>query len=216
MILVTHCMQYWLRHCILTTKMEQYSMLTRRTFLQSSILSLTIPAGNCWSASALHPFLMPVRVIVATACSDSRRFMNSLPVLSAAVDCYEGENLHTIASAIDHCDCTALAGLTRQSEFILLSQIAYEHGFESVYTGTHLYRQTGLQHDLHGDKNLIGKLASLLEKEKQALSWSGNLARCIPEIIQSTGLTAESAIHSPVNRPADSPGYLVSWAFRKV
>lgn len=191
-------------------------MLTRRIFLQSSVLSLTIPAGNRVSASAINSLLMPVRVITANACADSRRFMNSLPVLSAAVDCYEGENLHTIASAIEHCDCTALAGLTRQSEFILLSQIAYEHGFERVYTGTHLYQQTGLQHHLQADRNLVGKLASSLEKEKQALSWAENLAHCIPEFIQSTGLTAESTIHSPVNRPADSPGYLVSWAFRKV
>ena len=188
-------------------------MLTRRTFLHSGLLAFYIPSGNRLSATLTDPLMMSARIFTATGCSDTRAFTAALPALSETMDLYQGENLYAIAAGLENRHCAALAGLTRHSEFILISQLASEHGYQLIYSGRHHYRESVLHHQLEGKGTVVGKLAESFASEKT--SWPCTLAVHMPDIIRSGGSTLQEQVQLQAGRPAGSPGYLVSWAFRQ-
>lgn len=188
-------------------------MLKRRTFLQSGLLTFYVPSGNWLSAAISDPLMISTRIITATGCTDTRVFTSALPILSDTVDLYRGENLYELAATLEHNQCATLAGLTRHSEFILISQIATESGYTLIYTGTHHYRVSTLDHHLEGNVKLVNKFADSIASGE--VSWPREFACYIPEIILSGGSVIHKDVQQPIARPPDSPGYLVSWAFRR-
>jgi hypothetical protein len=188
-------------------------MLTRRTFLQSGLLTFYIPAGNWLSAALSDPLPMPAWIITATGCSDTRAFTGALPVFSETMDLYRGENLHELAATLEHRQRGALAGLTRHSEFILISQIAAESGYKLIYSGTHHYGKSVLDNQLEGKGSVVAKLAEAFAAGQP--SWPREYAGYIPDILRSDGPAVHEHVRLNTSRPPDSPGYLVSWAFRQ-
>lgn len=107
-----------------------------------------------------------------------------------------------------------LCGLTRDSDAVLIGHLAAERGLTPVYQGRHHYTPAGLQHDVRGSgENLTGLQAAILHA---GADWPGALAYNLASLIESRGLERRRLFTLPVTRPEDSPGYLVSWVYRKV
>ena len=157
--------------------------------------------------------MLSTRIITAAGCIDTRTFAAALPSLSVATNLHHGENLYDLAAALEQDLCGALAGLTRHSEFILISQIAAESGFDLIYSGKHHYAETFLDHQLKGKGKVVEELARKFGSGETY--WAVEMANYLPDIIQSQGTAVHKQVHLKTGRPADSPGYLTSWAFKR-
>lgn len=184
-------------------------MLTRRTFLRSTALVLSLPAGR----GAITAGGARIRVVSDPACADGRRFHRCLasPAVHVGVD--EGAYLQGVAADLDRRDIDYLLGLTQNSDFILLSQSLYERGYRMIYEGQHHYESGVIRHRFQADYPLLEALTAGLAAGRRP--WSRVLAETVPEWVRSRGLENEADITTQERRPADSRGFLLSWAFAR-
>jgi hypothetical protein len=188
-------------------------MLTRRTFLQTTSLVLAVPAANKVQAALTNPAADRVQVISDRVCRDGRLFHCDLPALAARLDVDAGAYLQSIAADMEKHRCDRLLGLTRNSDFILLSQTAYEHGYRLVYQGQHQYLDGSVRHILSADREIVEEVADALSARGR--DWPLALARAVPRLAQSGGQAARVVARAPAMRPGDSQGFLLSWAFTR-
>lgn len=186
-------------------------MLTRRTFLQTTTLVLAVPAAHKVHAALTHPYSDRLQVISDHACRDGRLFHSALPELAARLDVDAGAYLQAIAADLDQHNCERLLGLTRNSDFILLSQTAYEHGYRLVYQGQHQYLDGSVRHILSAGREIVEEVANALAARGR--DWPLALARAVPRLAQSGGQEARAVSGAATMRPGDSQGFLLSWAF---
>ena len=188
-------------------------MLTRRTFLQTTTLALAVPAANKLHATLTTPAAVRLQVITDHACRDGRLFHRALPALAARLDVDAGAYLQSITAGLARHDIDRLLGLTRNSDFILLSQTAYEHGYRLVYQGQHQYLDGSVRHILSADREVVEEVAVALAD--RGSDWPLALARALPRLTQSGGQAARAVTRAPAMRPADSQGFLLSWVFAR-
>ncbi|MEE8495757.1 MAG: hypothetical protein V3S21_04695 [Xanthomonadales bacterium] len=186
-------------------------MLNRRTFLQTASMLLTLPAIPSLFAGLVKPEPCLMRTVTVQDCADSEQFH---AVFSAENDRI-GPDIGTYLQAIGDCSdrVSALFGLTRSSDFSILSQLAWEKGYRLVYTGHHQYLPSGLQHNLQADKYVLDFLGPILTGMKAP--WARSIAENAGLITSSSSLESELEFFLPVQAPTGSSGYLVSWAFVK-
>lgn len=188
-------------------------MLTRRTFLQSTTLALMVPAANKVQAALTNPVADRVQVISDHACRDGRLFHRALPELATRLDVDTWAYLQSIAADMEKHRCDRLLGLTRNSDFILLSQTAYEHGYRLVYQGQHQYLDGSVRHILSADREIVEEVAAALGARGR--DWPLALARNVPQLAQSGRQEARAVTGAAAMRPGDSQGFLLSWAFTR-
>ncbi|MEJ2760026.1 MAG: hypothetical protein P8126_00415 [Gammaproteobacteria bacterium] len=187
-------------------------MLTRRIFLQSTALVLTLPAGRGVRA-AIPTDAARIRVISDLSCSDGRRFHRGLATPAVRVGVDEGAYLQGVAADLNRHAVDYLLGLTQNSDFILLRQSLYESGFRMIYQGQHHYEEDVIRHSFQADSPLLEELTAGLAADQRP--WSRFLAETVPHWLQSRGPEDDAFITTPGRRPADSRGFLLSWAFAR-
>lgn len=188
-------------------------MLTRRTFLQSSLLVLTVPAGNAVNAASRFPGPVTLRTFSTCGCADSEQFQNVFPANCEIIGRDIGDCLQLFPDNSEKNNTSVLFGLTKDTDQLLIGQLAIEGGYRPIYTGRHQYTPAHLQHVLNGSRETMAELQSVLHDAEKY--WSKALARNLSRVIASTGLEQHRELSSPVTRPQGSPGYLVSWVYRK-
>jgi len=186
-------------------------MLSRRTFLQSTALALSRPAGNALCAAVTAPARL--QVITDHACADGRLFRRALPLPAAATGVDAGTYLQSIADALRQQHFDILLGLSRNSDFVLLNQTACEHGYRMIYHGQHHYDAGGIRHTLSADPAVVDEVSEALVADQHI--WPRGLAAAIPVLARSGGTAATATLHAAARRPADSQGFLLSWAFTR-
>jgi hypothetical protein len=188
-------------------------MLTRRIFLQTTTLALAVPAANNVHAAFTAPASIRLQVITDPSCRDGRLFHRALPALAAPIDVDAGAYLQSIAADMEKHRCDRLLGLTRNSDFILLSQTAYEHGYRLVYQAQHQYADGSVRHIVTADRAVLDDAAGALAARGR--NWPLALARAVPRLARSDGQEARAVTSAPASRPKDSQGFLLSWAFAR-
>lgn len=186
-------------------------MLSRRTFLQTAVLGLSLPAGNGLCATETAP--ARARVLTDPACADGRLFHRSLPLQAQCLDVDAGAYLETVATDLGGGRCSFLLGLTRNSDFILLRQTAFEHGYRMIYRGEHHYGGDGIHHVLSADAAIVRELGEALAAG--TFHWPRALAGAVPVLARSGATATTATVHAAARRPADSRGFLLSWAFAR-
>ena len=180
-------------------------MLDRRRFL---IASLALAALPPLARAARLRDADGVSVVVDGACSDVRHFTAQCTVTTGSV-CDAVQVMTTLAaSEVRHC-----FGVSRDSQFFLIEQMASELGYRLGYQGSHAYRDGTLRHRLSGAQRVLDTLAPQLRSAGAA--WAAPLARALPALISDRSRSAEVELKVAAARPPDSAGYLVSWCLHR-
>jgi len=188
-------------------------VISRRTFLRSSTLALSIPAGHGLVRKVLAaPGGGRIQAVADHSCSDCRLFYRSLPLPAARMDIAQADCLAEFSAAFDD-GIDYLAGLTRNAEFVLLGQSAREHGYRLLYQGRHHYADGVLQHSIRADRDLAPALAASLAGGRHA--WPRRLAAAVPRCTRARGPAHDAISSAVLQRPADSGGFLLSWVFAR-
>ena len=126
-------------------------MLNRRRFMQFTALSVALPTDASARQMPLTDPLPPnVRVLSSAGLTDCVAFTNALPGACEMLGSDPGEIVQDLCSSPSLQGTAVLMGLTRNSDFMLLSQIAMENGMRLVFHGEHRYGQGRVQHRLSG------------------------------------------------------------------
>ena len=188
-------------------------MLTRRTFIQSSLVILTVPFGGVAGAAVRSPVPVYLRSFSTCGCPDSEQFQEVFCTACQRIDHDVGGCLQQISSDYSQNSPSVLFGLTRDTDEVLISQLAVEQGYKKIYEGKHRYTTTDLHHSLRGSEDNISRMHFTLRRAGNA--WPRLLAQNADHLISSVNLDYQIEVSLPASRPHDSPGYLVSWAYRK-
>lgn len=192
-------------------------MLTRRTFslsLGAVAASTTLPILAAERVSHVCPLLTSVHVFFSDSGSAATTYSRALPASECRMlNVSHGLCFHDAAVAIGDRTADLLAGLTRDSEFMLLSQLAEENGFVPTYKGSHCAVDGYLQHALSGSSELIERL------ERQLLDgrvpWAEAIARSLDDIAISSGVQNRRKLMTPDAVAGPNSVQWVTWGFRR-
>ena len=181
--------------------------------MRSSLVVLAMPAAGPVMAALRPAGPVALRCFSSCGCPDSERFQKVFNDACRRIEHDAGECLPLIADGTAQNRPAILFGLSRDSDQILIGQIAGEQGYKKVYAGTHHYQASTLRHTLHGGEAGIADFLPALQSAGS--DWSRALAQHVTRLIVSRGLERQREITLPVRMPEHSPGYLVSWAYRR-
>ena len=181
-------------------------MISRRTFLHTALAASVLPTLR-W-ADAAPRYTAGLQVVVDGACSDARSFVEQCGVRPLI-----GSDTAALLATLLRDETRACFGLTRDSQYFLIEQMAGACGYRHGYHGVHDYRDGGLRHHLHGARDRIDGLAQALRDAGQA--WAVPLAAAMPALARDSTRDTRIATRGDASRPADSGGYLVSWCLHR-
>lgn len=154
----------------------------------------------------------PPRWVVASGlCADSRSFRRELHGAADSLDFGADEFVQTLAGVVGRSDCALVVGLSRDSDFVLVTQLAFEGGLALCFKGEHRYRDDLLEHRLEGDEETVRLLIKRLWGSGRG--WAASLAQVLSTIPLAPGGTGATRLQIQLGRPEDSAGHLVSWGF---
>ncbi len=180
-------------------------MLCRRTFLKAALAVSVMP--TLISAAAPRREL-GMFVVVDGRCGDARSFIDC-----CAMAPLPASDTAAVLAALMRDSTRTCCGLTRDSQYFLIEQMAGAHGFRVGYHGVHDYRDGSLRHQLSGAREPIDGLAHALRDAGPA--WAVPLAAAMPALSHHNTRDTHVEVLSDAPRPADSGGYLVSWCLNR-
>lgn len=180
-------------------------MIGRRTFLQTALAASMLPTLS-WAAAPRC--VAGLCVIVDGACGDARSFAGRCGVAAQ-----NGSDYSAVLAILMRDNTRTGFGLTRDSQFFLIEQMAGDFGYRLGYHGIHDYRDGGLRHRLTGARNRLSSLAPALRLAGAA--WPAALATNMAALSDDTTRNARLEVQALAARPADSGGYLVSWCLHR-
>lgn len=187
-------------------------MFNRRRFLQTALVTAMVPPGLGVGIDTAFGNGVATRILATGGCPDAARFLAAAGAAAEHAEADVAELVTGLMSASD--DAAALFGLTRDSDYVPLRQIALERGYRDIYLGRHQYRGGGLHHTVNAETDIADSLSRSLAAAGGR--WAGALAEARAAVIGSSGLVGERRAHVPVARPRNSLGSMVSWAMGRV
>jgi hypothetical protein len=180
-------------------------MPNRRAFLQGGLCVLSLPWPT-WAASLSGR----IRFIVDGRCPDARAFAEA-----GRGECAGITDPAALFGQFERSSdsTTVWFGLTGDAQHFVLRELGAARGYRLSYRGTHDYRSGGLIHTLDGNV-VVAHTARALAAAGAA--WARTLIDSSTRLACADSALRESArVATTLARPADSPGYLVSWCLRR-
>jgi hypothetical protein len=181
-------------------------MLDRRTFIKSTLCASALPALT--QARGRLAGDERLRVVSNGACGDTRRFVGhcAQPPFTLVAPAQAVSELAD--DSVQHA-----FGLTPDSDYFVIAQMAAALGYRVGYHGVHDYRAAQLQHVLTGSPQLVDALAQTFDVA--GTDWATHLASAVVAISHDSSRGARVTVCGGSPRPADSGGYLVSWSLHR-
>ena len=180
-------------------------MLCRRTFLKAALAVSVLPTLT-WAAAPRRE--RGLCVVVDGRCGDARSFIDCCALAPLAAS-----DTAAVLAALMRDGTRTCCGLTRDSQYFLIEQMAGAHGYRVGYHGVHDYRDGSLRHQLSGACEPLHGLAHALRGAGPA--WALPLAAAMPALSYHNTRDTRIEVLSDATRPADSGGYLVSWCLHR-
>lgn len=184
--------------------------VSRRAFLGAGVAAAVLIHVDAVLAS--NDRAQRATLFAVGTSADVRRFRvaASGPVISADHDV--GAVMEAILYGEPDELGDVLMGLTRESDFHLIEQVARERGFSRTYLGRHCYESGELVHAVEGNvrtvEHVIGALGT------SGPDWASELARTAPRMLNASGASGAPAQRVSRTRVLHSPGgcpHLASW-----
>jgi len=195
--------------------------VTRREFIWATLATAVVPPllpgwgggahasmsqnGVGWSGWVLYDALSPEAGVFARAAHQGRARLRAVGTDVTPV--------MTDLAAAWSTQAVPVCGLTRDSSWMILEQLARAHGIEPSFLGVHEYLPEGaVRHHLTGAhaEELSTGLASA------GARWAEELGAQAKLLFQGglahAGIPCATTVFGKAERPSASPGYFVSWA----
>lgn len=191
----------------------QKSMLDRRRFMQFTALAVTLPTAAGAHRSLERPISsLQIRLLSSAGPRDCEVFRSALGGACEPLASDPGDVVQELCAPGALADVDVIAGLTRSSDFLLISQLARERGMQLVFHGRHRYRNGRLEHVLAGGRAALGVLNQQLNRGPAP--WPAILAQSIRSLSDSRVVDTRMAFAYHAAPPQGSPACFVSWAMR--
>jgi hypothetical protein len=102
-----------------------------------------------------------------------------------------------------------LMGLTRESDFHLIEQVARERGFSRTYLGRHCYESGELVLAVEGNVRTVEHVSGALGASGP--DWASGFARTSPRMLNASGASAQRVSRTRVLHPPGGCPHLASW-----
>ena len=185
---------------------------TRRTFLQSSLIALSLPlsapihAGSIGTAGRL-------RIVTETACTETQRLIATCGIDSEAIDSDPSRFLLSLQDDLRADRVDVVFGLTFDSNRFLAAQIAYAYAFTRDYFGVHDFRQGHSSHVLDGHAGFVNAIGDAIDADPE--SWIEAIAASLSLLSSPDGAATQRSMDVSPTRSRASAPYLVSWSLRR-
>ncbi len=187
-------------------------MLSRRTFIKSALASnIAILATP---SLALQQVLtssqdIPLLVFADDHAINSKNFISKVEDKNSNIDLDIGQHFDLLRKFCKESPNGQITGLTRDSDFFVLEQIAKDFGFYVQYSATHRYTDGTLVHEVSSSEESAELIASSLKNAKsQWPQWLANNMRILPRG-NSEFTTTKTELSIP---DAEQHDFLVSWS----
>ena len=187
-------------------------MLSRRTFIKSALA--TNVAILATPSQALQQVLsrtgeLPALVFADEHALNSKRFISSVVDNKSNIDLDIGQHFELLRQFCKESPEGLVSGLTRDSDFFVLEQVAKDFGFYTQYSATHRHSGNTLTHEVSTSKESADFIASSLKNAKdQWPQWLANHMRVLPR--GNTQLVTKKTQITLTN--TDQHDFLVSWS----
>jgi len=187
-------------------------MLSRRTFIKSALA--TNVALLATPSQALQQVLtsadeIPLLVFADEHALNSKHFISSVVDNKSNIDLDIGQHFELLRKFCKESPQGLVSGLTRDSDFFVLEQVAKDFGFYTQYSATHRYSGNTLTHEVSTSKDSAELIVSSLKNAKnQWPQWLANHMRVLPRgnsqlVTKKTQITLANT---------DQHDFLVSWS----
>lgn len=187
-------------------------MLSRRTFIKSALASnialLATPSLALQQVLASSQDI-PLLVFADDHALNSKHFISNVEDKNSNLDLDIGQHFDLLRKFCKESPNGQITGLTRDSDFFVLEQVAKDFGFYTQYSATHRYANDTLVHEVSTSKESAELIASSLKNAKaQWPQWLANNMRILPRG-NSEFITSKTQLSLP---DADQHDFLVSWS----
>ena len=181
--------------------------VSRRAFLGAGIAAAALIHVDSVLAGS-DPAQRTTLFAVGTS-ADVRRFRAAAPRAVISADHDVGAVIEAILYGEPDGLSDVLMGLTRESDFHMIEQVARERGFSRTYLGRHCYDSGELQHAVEGNvrtvEHVIGALGA------SGPDWASGLALTAPRMLNAPGAPAQRVSRTRVLHPPGGCPHLASW-----
>ncbi|AGS40444.1 hypothetical protein [Cycloclasticus zancles] len=187
-------------------------MLSRRTFIKSALA--TNVALLARPSQALQQVLtgseeIPLLVFADEHSAHSKHFISNVAERKSNIDLDIGQHFDLLREFCKESPMGQISGLTRDSDFFALEQIAKDFGFYTQYSATHHYSGNMLTHEVSSSKDSAELITSSLKNAKEQWpQWLANHMRVLPR--GNAQLVTQKTQISLAN--TDQHDFLVSWS----
>lgn len=188
-------------------------MLSRRTFIKSALA--TNVAMLATPSQALQLFInndksKPLLVFADSNALNSTTFMSTVKEQSARITLDIGQHFDLLKKFCVESPNGQVAGLTRDSDFFVLEQVAKDFGFYPHYSAIHSYNNNTLTHEVTAAQEPAEIITSSLVNAQE--NWPTWLADNMQKLPRSSDkiMTKKSQLTVSNTQKHD---YLVSWSF---
>jgi hypothetical protein len=192
-------------------------VLTRRTFIKSTLvanMALVAPASLALSAIKNEHGAQPLLIFTdensANANLFSQQFSESnVNESQAGINLDIGLHFDTFNTFCKEKPNGWISGITRDSDFFVLQQLATQHGYHTAYFATHTVSKNTLEHRVTSSAKKAPLLAQALNDA--GARWPTWLADNLATL--QTKTVANSTANSPIQSlsQADDNHVLASW-----
>lgn len=159
-------------------------MLSRRTFIKSALA--TNVALLATPSQALQHALSssedtPLLVFADEHALNSKHFISNVADSKSNIDLDIGQHFDLLKQFCKESPQGLVSGLTRDSDFFVLEQVAKDFGFYTQYSATHRYAGNTVTHEVSTSKDAADLIALSLENAKdQWPQWLADHMRILP------------------------------------
>jgi len=187
-------------------------MLSRRTFIKSALatnVALLATPSQALQHALTSSEEVPLLVFADEHSLNSKDFISNVADRQSNIDLDIGEHFELVRAFCKESPMGQISGLTRDSDFFALEQIAKDFGFYTQYSATHLYSGSTLTHEVSSSKDSAELITSSLKNAKEQWpQWLANHMRVLPRgnsqfVTKKTQITLANT---------DQHDFLVSWS----
>ncbi|MEM8936763.1 MAG: hypothetical protein AAGC77_10190 [Pseudomonadota bacterium] len=186
-------------------------MTNRRDLLKAGLWAGAIPLAGGTAFAHREPAQKQILVFSETVCPETEVFGRDVHAHRLGAD--PSTEMFDLDAALKKGVVKAVFGLTRNSSQFLIEQVALAHGYYPTFKGVHAYDNGSLRHEITGARSDVLRLTDQIQNAPAL--WPQIIARNVPVLRAAHGAKEIARFQTPLRRPQQSPGYLVSWMLEK-
>ena len=187
-------------------------MLSRRTFIKSALatnVALLATPSQALKHALTSSEEIPLLVFADEHSLNSRDFISNVADRQSNINLDIGEHFELVKAFCKESPMGQISGLTRDSDFFALEQIAKDFGFYTQYSANHLYSGNTLTHEVSSSADTAELITSSLKNAKEQWpQWLASHMRVLPRgnaqfVTKKTNITLANT---------NQHDFLVSWS----